>query len=84
MVASIVQIGNSKGIRIPKFVLEELDIQDSVDLRISDDRLIVTPLKKNPREGWKDAFQNMHEHKDDHLLISGVDAGQNSGFGWDM
>ncbi|MCH5434723.1 AbrB/MazE/SpoVT family DNA-binding domain-containing protein, partial [Leptospira interrogans serovar Canicola] len=34
MKASVVKIGNSKGIRIPKAVLEECHIEEEVDLLI--------------------------------------------------
>jgi antitoxin MazE len=85
MIISVVQIGNSKGIRIPKYVLEELNIQDAVDLRITDDRLVVSPIKKKPRSGWGAAFKAMHESGDDRQLLPGdAEAGEQDGFRWDM
>jgi antitoxin MazE len=85
MIISVVQIGNSKGIRIPKYVLEELNIQDAVDLRITDDHLVVSPIKKKPRSGWDEAFRTMHDQGDDKQLLPGdTETGEHDGFKWDM
>lgn len=70
MKTSIVQIGNSKGIRIPKTVLAECHIEDEVDLQIEDNKIIITPYKNKPRIGWEDQFKAMAERKEDQLLVS--------------
>ncbi len=64
----IVQIGNSKGIRIPKSVLEDCNIGDSVQLSVEEGRIILNPTKK-PREGWSESFKMMHQKDHDKLLI---------------
>ncbi|MBM9501102.1 AbrB/MazE/SpoVT family DNA-binding domain-containing protein [Leptospira sp. 201903071] len=69
MKASVVKIGNSKGIRIPKAVLEECHIEEKVDLLIDNNKLIIVPLKSKPREGWEKQFKTMSYSKDDKLLI---------------
>ena len=65
MKTTIVRIGNSRGIRIPKALLEQCHLQDEVEVR--DDHLAVRPATK-PRSGWADAFRRMHEQGDDSLL----------------
>ncbi len=65
----IVPIGNSKGIRIPKTILAQLDIQDDVDLEVREQELVLTPVKKSSREGWEEAFAEMAEEGDDELLV---------------
>jgi antitoxin MazE len=67
MRAHIVRIGNSRGLRIPKTLLEACGIRDSVDLSIENGRLIVKPIQK-VREGWAAAAQQMAERGDDVLL----------------
>ena len=67
MKASVVRIGNSRGIRIPKTVLEHCRLMDAVELEVQDDRLVVRPVRK-PRQGWEEAFRRMHQHGDDALL----------------
>jgi antitoxin MazE len=56
MLVSVVAIGNSKGIRIPKTILEQLRIKDKVDLETDENRIILKPAKKKPRAGWSRAF----------------------------
>ncbi len=67
MRAEIIQIGNSKGLRIPKAILEQCEIKDSVDLSVEDHTLIVKPYK-GVRAGWEKSFQLMAEKGDDVLL----------------
>ncbi len=68
---AVVSIGNSKGIRIPKAVLDKYHIKDSVDVELRDDMMLLKPVR-NPREGWEESFRQMHENGDDHLLIPDV------------
>ncbi len=72
MHASIVRIGNSKGIRIPKRILEQCRIEDEVDLVVKGRRIVLTPVMKKPREGWAEAAARMHASGDDGLLIPDV------------
>ncbi|WP_421948446.1 AbrB/MazE/SpoVT family DNA-binding domain-containing protein [Phaeodactylibacter xiamenensis] len=71
MEISIIQIGNSKGIRLAKTILERYDITDKVELIFKEGFLILKPVKK-PREGWDEAFKKMAERGDDELLIDDV------------
>ena len=68
---SIVSIGNSKGIRIPKAVLDKYQIKDMVDIEMRDDALVLKPVR-HPRQGWEEAFRQMHQNGDDKLLIPDV------------
>lgn len=75
MLLSVVPIGNSKGIRIPKAILEQCNIRDQIELEVEDGRIILEPVHDNPRQGWEEAFQEMASNKDDSLLIpDGIDA----------
>jgi antitoxin component of MazEF toxin-antitoxin module len=47
MKAAIITIGNSKGIRIPKPLLEESGLVDDVDIKLLKDGLKITPVKKS-------------------------------------
>jgi len=63
----LVRIGNSRGIRLPKPILEQCGIKDEVELEIENDRLIVRPARQ-PRSGWSEAFVEMSKRGDDSLL----------------
>lgn len=64
MRASIVRIGNSRGLRIPKPLLEACGIGDMVDLIVEEGRLIVQPARQ-AREGWAEAARSMAERGED-------------------
>lgn len=51
----IVQIGNSRGVRIPKPILEQAGLLDEVDLSVQGDRLVIQPARA-PRAGWAEAL----------------------------
>lgn len=68
MQISVVQIGNSKGIRLNKMLLEKYQIQDSVELILENDYILIKPIPK-PRQNWNEAFIEMHRNGDDKLLI---------------
>lgn len=70
MEVPVIQIGNSKGIRLAKTLLEKENITDTVELILEKDYLILKP--KKPREGWEEAFKKMHENGDDQLIIPDV------------
>lgn len=68
---AVVSIGNSKGIRIPKTILDKYQISNSVEMEMREDGLVLRPIRK-PREGWEESFKQMHENGDDRLLIPDV------------
>lgn len=71
MEISVIAIGNSRGIRLPKTLLNKYNIGDLVDLQIEKDCIILKPIKK-ARNGWAEKFKNMNENKDDELLVADV------------
>jgi antitoxin MazE len=68
---SLVSIGNSKGIRLSKTVLEKYHIQDTMELILEKDHIVLKP-KTSARKGWEKAFKKMHENGDDKLLLPDV------------
>ena len=71
MDVSVIQIGNSKGIRLSKTLLEKYNIQDTVELIMEKGYFIVKP-KVSPRKGWEKAFKKMHDNDDDKPLMSDI------------
>jgi antitoxin MazE len=69
MLISVVQIGNSKGIRLPKAIIDQCKISDKIDLEIKDNEIILHPIKNKAREGWAEKFKLMAENGDDKLVI---------------
>lgn len=60
MKTNIVQIGNSKGVRIPKALLEQLKFERTVEFEITSEGLLMRPVKEkkteNPRADWAEMF----------------------------
>ena len=69
MKAKIVRIGNSKGIRLPKPLLEQVGLVDEVDLQVRDGSLIISPSDP-ARNGWSNAARSLAEREEDELLDS--------------
>lgn len=67
----IISIGNSKGIRLSKTVIEKYNIQDSMELILEKDCIILKP-NTSVRSGWETAFKKMRENGDDKLLMNDV------------
>ena len=71
MDVSLISIGNSKGIRLSKMLLDKYNIQDTVELILEKGQIVIKPLSR-PRKGWEKAFKRMAENGDDSLLINDV------------
>ena len=71
MEVSVIKIGNSKGIRLSKTLLEKYNIQDTVEVILEKGQIVIKPLSR-PRKGWEKAFKRMAENGDDRLLINDV------------
>jgi antitoxin MazE len=69
MRTAIRKLGNSSGVIIPKSMLADIGIAagDAVDLSLEDSRIIITPQKRKPREGWAQAFDEVEELGDEDL-----------------
>ena len=68
---NIVRIGNSRGIRIPKSILEQCHLSGEVELETRGGHLVVKSAQK-PRQGWNEAFQAMAQRGEDALLEGNV------------
>ena len=68
---SVISIGNSKGIRLTKTLIEKYNIKDTMELVLEKSYIILKP-KTSPRKGWEKSFKKMHENGDDKLLMSDI------------
>jgi antitoxin MazE len=76
MELSIIQIGNSKGFRLSKTLIEKYNIKDKVELILEKGQMILRPIPA-PRKDWEKAFKEMHENGDDQLLFNDVFENEN-------
>lgn len=68
MKINLIPIGNSKGVRLPKTVIEQCGFADRVELRVINGEVILSPAR-SAREGWDTAFEQAASTGDDTLLI---------------
>ncbi len=66
MKTTLVPIGNSRGVRIPKPFIEQCGLTEQVELDVQD-RTIVIHASRHPRAGWEAAFVRMARAGDDKL-----------------
>ncbi len=76
MEISVIPIGNSKGIRLTKTLIEKYNIKDTVELILEKGYIILKPIA-TPRKGWEKSFKKMHENGDDTLLVNDVFVDEN-------
>ena len=71
MELSIIKIGNSKGFRLSKTLIDKYNIKDKVELILEKGYIILKPIS-TPRKNWDKAFKEMSENGDDQLLFNDV------------
>jgi antitoxin MazE len=66
---AIRRMGNSHGIIIPKPLLAELGVgpDNPVDIRVKKGRIVIEPIKKQPRAGWARESKAIHAAGEDEL-----------------
>jgi antitoxin MazE len=55
MKIAIIPIGNSRGVRLPKAVLEQVGLGEEAELSVENGRIVLAPSSK-PRRDWAQAF----------------------------
>ena len=67
MKTRLVRIGNSRGVRLPKPLIEQAGLTDEVELELRGNTIVIA-AKKSPRSGWAEAARKMHAEGGDRLL----------------
>lgn len=67
MKASIIKIGNSHGVRIPKLLLDQCGFENEVELEVQNNSLVIKP-RTQIRKNWGAAFKKMAQNNDDRLI----------------
>jgi antitoxin MazE len=70
MKVPIIRIGNSKGLRLSKEILERYNFQGAVDLILEDNQVVIKPINE-PRKDWVETFRQLGADSE-HLLIPDV------------
>ena len=72
MKTTVRNIGNSKGIILPKSILTQCDIENDVTIEVKNSHIIIAASPIPRRKGWEKAFKEMAENGDDALVMPDV------------
>ena len=67
MKTRLVRIGNSRGVRLPKAIIDQAGLTEEVELGVRDGAVIIARAT-SARSGWADAARHMRQRGDDQLL----------------
>ena len=67
MKTRLVRIGNSRGVRLPKPLIEQAGLHDEVELEVRHGAIVITPAD-GPRKGWEEAAKQMAQRREDDLI----------------
>jgi len=63
----LIRIGNSRGVRLPKPVIEEAGLEEQVELQVRGGAVVIRS-RRRPRSGWAEAARRMRDLDEDRLL----------------
>ncbi|HIP61281.1 MAG TPA: AbrB/MazE/SpoVT family DNA-binding domain-containing protein [Sulfurovum sp.] len=71
--STLIAIGNSQGIRIPKPIIKQAHLADSeLELVVVEEGLLIKPIEKANRESWANNIEQVyasHKGKEDEALL---------------
>lgn len=67
MKTRLVRMGNSRGVRLPKALIEQAGLSDEVELELRDNAIVIV-AQRRPRAGWAEAARALHEQGGDKPL----------------
>ena len=67
MKSRLIRIGNSRGVRLPKSLIEEADLSEELELRLENGTIVIQSAKP-VRAGWAEAAAELAAGGEDRLL----------------
>ena len=64
----LIRIGNSRGVRIPKALIEGAGLDAALRMRVVDAGLLLEWVDGDPRAGWAEAARELVDRGDARLL----------------
>ncbi|MFH1277708.1 MAG: AbrB/MazE/SpoVT family DNA-binding domain-containing protein [Candidatus Eisenbacteria bacterium] len=68
MKTRLVRIGNSRGVRIPKPLIEEAGLSEEVEIRVQGGAIVIASAA-GIRAGWAEGAEALRERGEDLLVI---------------
>ncbi len=84
---SLIKIGNSQGIRLPKVIIKQANLENKdLEFKILDEGLLIRPIINNARENWEKNIEKVlsanKNKKDGGLLNELLDDSDLEDFQW--
>ena len=85
--AKLIQIGNSRGIRIPKPLIEQAKLESGeIEFEVVTEGLLLKPINATLRQGWEQSILSVYANadwvKDEGLLSELLDASDLAVWDW--
>ena len=71
MKARLVRIGNSRGLRLPKALIEQVALGEEVELEVHEDSIVIS-RSATARRGWAKAAEALSRSGEDELIDAPV------------
>lgn len=68
MLTKIRRMGNSRGLLIPKPLLEQVGLEEQAEILVEGNTLVLRRPKKSPRSGWAEASKEIVARGEDALV----------------
>ncbi len=71
MHARLIHIGNARGVRLPKAIIEQSGLTDEIEILVTDGAIVIRAARM-PRAGWSEAAKACHAYGDDDVALAGL------------
>ncbi len=74
----LITIGNSKGLRFSRTLLEQCGITEDVEIDVKNNEITIKASSRKPRDGWENMFKEAYSKGKPEMLIP-----ESIGLDWD-
>ena len=74
METKLIRIGNSRGVRLPRRLIERYHLQEKLTLEEKEDGILIKADSPSGKLSWEDTFREMAEESEDWSDFEGVSA----------
>ncbi|WP_215320045.1 AbrB/MazE/SpoVT family DNA-binding domain-containing protein [Polynucleobacter sp. MWH-S4W17] len=75
-------IGNSKGVVIPKIILDQSGLKEIVEMSVDGEKIILSKPKNTVREHWAQDAQSLAKVGEDNLVLGDFANEDNGDWAW--
>ena len=65
MNVKLIQVGNSKGLRLPKELVKKYKLDVGIVLEEREEGILIKPIKKDQKLSWEDTYKSMAKERED-------------------